>query len=152
MTALYARRLREGLEYQDFAVRKLYEAGIPLACFPSMKYQNAAGENAGGVEIKSDREMSKTGNVYFETAEKSDPANRAYVPSGICRNDNTWIYAIGDYSVLYLCAKNRLRRIFEGQRKPPGHRLVENGTNASVGMLLPVAFVELTAAKILRFT
>lgn len=88
MTALYARRLREGLEYQDFAVHKLYEAGIPLVCFSTMKYQNAVGENIGGVEIKFDREMSKTGNVYVETMEKSDPKNKDYVPSGIYRNDS----------------------------------------------------------------
>jgi hypothetical protein len=92
--------------------------------------------------------MSKTGNV---SAEKSDPANSAYVPSGIYRRDNTWIYAIGDYSVLYLCTKNYLRRIFECRRKPEGYRFVENGSETSRGMLLPAGFVELTAAKVLRF-
>jgi hypothetical protein len=152
MTALYSRRLREGLEYQDFAVERLYMAGIPLVCYSSQKYQNEAGESMAGIEIKFDKEMSKSGNVYFETAEKSDPANSAYVPSGIYRSDNTWIYAIGDYSVLYLCAKNYLRRIFECERKPEGYRLVENGSGTSRGMLLPAGFVEMAAAKVLRFS
>jgi hypothetical protein len=120
MTALYSRRLREGLEYQDFAVERLYRAGIPLVCYSSQKYQNEAGESMAGIEIKFDKEMCKSGNVYFETAEKSDPANRDYVPSGIYRSDNTWIYAIGDYCI---CARRTVRAAFlsvGGSRRDTG--------------------------------
>lgn len=89
-----------------------------------------------GVEIKYDRDMAKTGNVYFETVEKSELANSAYIASRILRDDNIWLYTIGDYSALYLCAKNLLRRIYECERKPSGYRIVENGSRTSVGMLL----------------
>jgi hypothetical protein len=151
MTELYAQKLHEGLEYQDFVIHKLYDAGIPLVVFSSFKYQSAIGETIGGIEIKYDQELSKTGNVYFEISEKSHSKNQYYVPSGIYRNDNAWIYAIGNYTVLYLCAKNHLQRIYEAKQKPSGYRMVENKSRTSMGMLLPVSFVERIAAKILHF-
>lgn len=153
MTPEYRENFQKGLEYQDFTVRKLYEAGIPLVGFSSFRYQVEMGENMAGIEIKLDGRMSETGSVYFETSEKSDADNEEYVPSGIYRSDNTWLYAIGDYSVLYICGKDQLRRLFEREnvKNETFARFVETPT--SRGMLLPQRYVEeRLALKTIRFT
>jgi len=143
MTPEYAQRMEKGLRFQDFAVMRLYEAGIPIVGLASKRYQVGAGENMNGFEIKFDDRMKDTGNVYIEVAEKTDAQNDGYVASGIYRNDNSWMYVIGDYSVIYICAKNHLRLVYE-REKDRGcsslARFVETPT--SKGMLLPQTYVE----------
>ena len=109
-TSYYRTQLEKSLEYQDFVADKLYEVGISLNCYSSIKYQNEKGESRAGIEIKFDDQRKRTGNIYIEYAEKSNPNNKNYVPSGIERKDNTWLYVIGDYDVIYILAKNWLQQ------------------------------------------
>ena len=141
-TPEYSKNFEKGLEYQDFVVKKLYEAGIPLVGYSSFQYQVTIGENAAGVEIKFDDRMKDTGNVYIEVAEKSDKRNEAFAASGIYRNDNTWLYAIGDYSVIYLCGKTHLRQLYERERGKAKTFVKFTDTPTSQGMLLPQKYVE----------
>ena len=89
---------------------KLYDIGMVLNCYSSRKYQNEKGESRAGIEIKFDAKRKTTRNLYIEYAEKSHPNNKNYVPSGIERKDNTWLYVIGDYEVIYIIAKNWLQQ------------------------------------------
>lgn len=107
----YHRQLEKALEYQDFVADKLYEIGIPLNCYSSKKYQYGKGESRTGIKIKFDDQRKRTGNLYIEYAEKSNPNNKIYIPSGIERKDNTWLYVIGDYDIIYILAKNWLQQI-----------------------------------------
>lgn len=109
-TAYYRTQLEKSLEYQDFVMEKLYEIGISLNCYSSIKYQNKKGESRSGIEIKFDDQRKRTGNLYIEYAEKSNPNNKVYIPSGIERDDNTWLYVIGDYEVIYILAKSWLKQ------------------------------------------
>lgn len=129
----YFEKLEEGLEYQDFITELLIkEIGISLSTFSSKNYQNKIGENRQGFEIKFDNKMLDTGNIYIEVKEKSNPNNHYYVNSGIYRNDNTWLYLIGNYQTVYIFGKSHLKLMYESNK----YREVK--TITSIGFLLPI--------------
>ena len=86
----YKEKFEQGTDYQDFVIKELYNQGIILISYTSKKSQYE-GENMSGFEIKNDNKFRETGNLYIELAEKSHPSNPQYVPSGIYRNDNSWL-------------------------------------------------------------
>jgi len=130
MTEDYKTKLEIGLHYQDFVIERLYEAGLPVIGYSSKEYQNLVGENMAGIEIKYDRLFRKTGNLYIETAEKSNPANHEYYPSGIFRKDNTWLYVIGDYQTIHVFSKKQLQQVRD--------RYEQKTTPTSIGYVLPL--------------
>jgi len=90
-------QIADGELYQDFIVDVLFEhLGLAVVQYTSKAYQYAVGESRTGVEIKHDKRYADTGNLYIETAEKAMPRPGPYVPSGIWRTDNAWLYVIGD--------------------------------------------------------
>lgn len=109
MTPYYKEKLEQGLKYQDFVVEKLYDIGLPIISYSSKEYQNLIGENKAGMEIKNDNNIKKYGNIYIEIAEKSNALNSQWIPSGIYRSDNTWLYLIGDYEEIFVFGKSHLR-------------------------------------------
>lgn len=144
MTPYYKEKLQQGLEYQDFITSILAkELAIPLSTFNSKQYQYNCGENMQGVEIKFDDMYKKTGNLYIEIAEKTNANNISFVSSGIFRNDNTWLYVIGDYSTIYIFGKNILQRVYNANI----HKRVEIAT--SKGFLINKEFAEKWALKII---
>lgn len=142
----YNKSLADGQEYQDFVAEQLYKIGLPLFNYASKKYQFKYGENKLGVEIKYDKIHKATGRVWIEVSEKSNPRNKEYVKSGIYRNDNTWLYVIGDYSVIYIFSKKLLRQLAESSK----YKIRENSTKTSEGFLLPLADVIKYTAKIIN--
>lgn len=135
-TEYYKKKLQQGLYFQDYIMELLYKNGIPLISYSSKEYQNMIGENKAGIEIKNDMNFRKTGNLYIETAEKSKAENEYFVKSGIYRNDNTWLYLIGDKETVFVLSKKQLQ-ILHGKNK---YRNVKIAT--SRGFLLPIADVE----------
>lgn len=133
MTPYYKEKLEQGLYYQDFVVEKLYDAGLPLISYSSKKYQQIIGENKAGFEIKNDTLFRKTGNFYIEIAEKSNPANPHFVKSGIFRNDNTWLYIIGDMQEIFIFSKRQLQLLHNADKYK------ETTIPTSIGYLLPMA-------------
>jgi len=133
----YNEKLQEGLEYQDFITDLLInELGISLSSYSSKKFQNSIGENRQGFEIKFDNRMIDTGNIYIEVKEKSNPDNANYVDSGIFRNDNTWLYLIGNYESVYIFGKKHLILMHEK------NTYKQVTTSTSIGFLLPVTDAE----------
>jgi ribosomal protein L37AE/L43A len=128
----YKGKYIEGLEYQDFIAEKFYEIGIPIVSYGSKKYQYTKGENRNGIEIKYDMKFKDSGNLYIEIAEKQNENNENYVTSGIFRNDNSWLYVIGDYEEIFIFGKKHLQAIYKQNR----YKEVETPT--SKGFLLPV--------------
>lgn len=114
-----------------------------LNCYGSRKYQYQVGESKTGIEIKFDKRSKETHNLYIEYAEKRSDSN-IYVSSGIERNDNTWLYCIGDYETLYLIPKNRLKAL----KNDPS--LEHKTTRTSKGYLLPCEKASGIAAKVIR--
>jgi hypothetical protein len=116
MTFYYKEKLNQGLFYQDKVMEELYKHGIPLISYSSKEYQNMIGENKAGIEIKNDSKFRETGNFYIEVAEKSNEINKEYFPSGIYRNDNTWLYIIGDTKGFFIFSKKQLRLLEQSKK------------------------------------
>lgn len=136
MTEEYKNNLSSGLEFQDFVIDMFYSIGLPLISYSSKLYQIKIGENKAGIEIKFDRKFRETGNIYIETAEKSNKNNPEYILSGIYRDDNTWLYVIGDYHIIYILSKKQLKKAHER------HRYKEVVTPTSKGFLIPISDIE----------
>ena len=133
----------QGLEYQDYIFDKLYSLGIPLISYSSKKYQIEKGENKAGIEIKFDNMFDKTKNLWIELAEKSNSNNKDWIPSGISRDDNTWLYLIGNYEIIYIFAKRHLTLIKDQ------YPMIINKTETSQGFLLPKQRADILATRII---
>jgi len=106
--------LQDGLEFQDFiADLFMKEIGISITSYSSRKWQFSSGENRQGIEIKMDRRMTDTGNVSIEVAEKSRADMPNWTPSGIMRQDNTWLYVQGNYKTVIVFGKATLKLFYE---------------------------------------
>lgn len=132
----YPEKLQQGLEFQDVMTRELYQRGIVVVGYASHRFQNSHGENMLGAEIKRDDNFRKTGNLYLEVAEKANPRNERYVPSGIMRDDNSWLFVIGDEKTAYIFPTNYLRKLSDKR----GWRPVTTPT--SKGLLMPLSDAE----------
>lgn len=107
--------IRQGEEYQDFIQHELAKRGMTFLCNTSRKYQWQEGESFGGLEIKYDRLMYKTGNVFIETeAESKDKTH--FIEGGIYKKDNAWLFLIGDYKEAFLFSKYQLQKMWETQK------------------------------------
>jgi hypothetical protein len=132
MTEYYKEMMQKGFEFQDFIADKLIESlGISLTSYGSKQYQEKKGENRQGFEIKFDDKYKTTGNIYIETAEKSNENNLNFVSSGIYRSDNTWLYLIGNYEEVFIFSKKHLILIHNLDK----YKNVE--TKTSKGFLIP---------------
>jgi len=138
----YDEKFEQGLEYQDHVTELLYDNGMPIVAYSSRKKQYL-GENKAGYEIKLDNNIKKTGNIYIEFAEKSNENNANFVASGIFRDDNTWLYIIGDYEKTYIFGKKQLIRLYETKKYE------ERQIATSMGFLLPFCDAEEYAEKVL---
>jgi hypothetical protein len=110
----------DGLEFQDFVCVQLARHGIIVQNFTSKRWQCEVGENLQGYEIKLDIRCHETGRLSIEIAEKAQASNARWVPSGIYRNDNTWLYIQGNRREIFIFPKNRLVG-FHRKIKPQEH-------------------------------
>ena len=106
----------EALKFQDFVTDLLLkELGLVVSAYSSRYYQYNFGESRQGIEIKLDMRMSDTGNISIEVAEKSRASIEHWTPSGIMRDDNTWLYIQGNYNTIYIFGKKFLRQLYEAR-------------------------------------
>lgn len=139
-------KLESGLCYQDFVVDLLLQTlGLAVVQYSSKLYQQTVGESRTGVEIKHDEIYAKSSRLWIEIAEKAMPRPGPYVSSGILRDDNTWLYIIGDYNVVFIFGKVTLRALHASKRYP----VIENGTRTSQGFLLPDDVAQRVALHVL---
>lgn len=132
----YQSQLETGLQFQDVVTRELYQRGIVIVGYASRRFQRNEGENMLGAEIKRDGNFRETGNLYIEIAEKAHPDNSVYVPSGAFRDDNSWLFVIGDEETVYIFSTKYLRLLTKNR----DWRRVETPT--SIGYLCPLADAE----------
>jgi len=110
--------------------------GIPIIPCRTKREQYEIGENHQGYEIKYDRGFVKTGNLFIEIAEKADPKNPDWIPSGIHRRDNTIFYCQGNLEILFIFEKLFLRKWFYEKNPPVIFGRDYNGEERSKGYLL----------------
>jgi len=127
----YAEKLQQGLEFQDVITKELYQRGIVVVGFSSRRFQYNEGENLLGAEIKRDGMFRETGNLYFETSEKAHPDKPNYTASGIHREDNSWLYVIGDEKTFYIFSVKYLKMLEDRYKKVT--------KTTSTGFLMPIA-------------
>lgn len=135
---------QDGMEFQDFVCCVLAQSGIVLQNLASKRWQFEVGENLQGFEIKLDNRCTETKRLSIEIAEKARAENYTWVPSGIFRNDNSWLYIQGNESVLFIFQKSLLCKFFE-QRKPE----VSESFGTVRKFYLPMMKAEEMAAKTL---
>lgn len=148
--------LKVGHEYQDFIIEYLCKnMGLSISLFQSKKYQFNIGETVQGIEIKYDarstgdctyKECIATGNVGIEVAEKTKSTNENFIKSGIYRNDNSWLYVVGNYHCAWIFSKNILRKLHGTNKYKTLPTLPTIMT-----MLLPVNIADQYCAKKLIF-
>jgi len=110
-TKLHRKRREQGEKYEQWVVEKWPEVyGKTLTRVIGKQNQYAYGDTVEGVEIKNDKRMAETGNVYIETHEKANPANVQYVESGINCQACKW-YLVGDMAEWFIFEKDILRRV-----------------------------------------
>lgn len=103
----------EGIQFQDYVCSVLAKQHIILQNLSSKKYQFKVGENLQGFEIKLDERCTDTGRLSIEVAEKRNTDIPYWTPSGIMRQDNSWIYIQGNKYFIAIFAKNWLQRVFK---------------------------------------
>jgi len=133
--ANYNNLLELGAQFQDYCTSVLMTKGIIIMPFSSRKYQYEVGESASKHEIKYDMKFSETGNLYFETAERSD-INKSFVDSGIYRKDNTLFVIIGDKDNFFMFHKKQLQNFFESTKQNV-KKFREVNTGTSKGFVIP---------------
>lgn len=103
-----------GNNFQDFVCIELAKENIILQNINSKKFQFETGENLQGFEIKfdarctGDNATNATGRLSIEIAEKTKAENSKFVPSGIYRSDNSWLYIQGNYHQFWIFSKKLL--------------------------------------------
>lgn len=132
----YEDMLKLGKEFEMFICRAwMRKFNVDLHPY-STQLDQLKGENSLGIEIKLDLNFRKTGNLYIEFSEKTDPKNKHYIPSGVFREDNTKTFLIGDYGKVYMFPVILLRNLGTSGK----YKIVETPT--SRGLLLPIREVE----------
>lgn len=137
-------KIESGLLFQDFIIDLMLQVlKFPVTTYSSRLYQSTVGEGPAGVEIKHDEQYARTGNLWIEVAEKARPRTGDYAPSGIFRGDNTWLYIIGNYDIVFVFAKTLL------QAFALRYEIYENRTKTSKGFLLPDTVARGSAVRVL---
>ena len=150
-TDYFKEKLQKAQEFEDFLEKMFKDKyNIDLEPFITPEGQYDEGENKRGIEIKNDMMYKKTGNLYFEYAEKSKKDNHIFIDSGILKKDNSKFFLIGDYDKFWIFRKERLVEIYHEEteriRKDPysksarGIRFVKIAT--SKGYIFPIKEAE----------
>ncbi len=142
----WERDKREAEEFQDFVRRCLWRDGLAVDFYGSRKFQVTEGEGPAGLEVKLDRELSRTGNLYIEFS--ADTSRRGdFRPSGIERDERIWLWAIGNLQMFAVVQKSILRSFHAsgGFREAAANR---DGDVPTKGFLLPWRELEPLAGKI----
>lgn len=105
--------IEAGNSFEDFVCDRLSEMGVTLRTYKSRDFQLGTGENKIGWEIKLDEQHTKYGHLSIEVKEKTrnDPSLR-WTPSGIMRQDNSWLYIQGNKQLFWILFKPVLVRVY----------------------------------------
>jgi hypothetical protein len=127
--------LKDGEQYQRYINECLVAVGSSsFHTYTTKEDQRNKGENVEGVEVKYDKKVSSTGNLWIEVSEKTDPSHHHFVPNGIYSKHAKY-YFIGNYNIAYFFDVETLRGLHQNKR----YTEITNNTGTSRGFLLPVA-------------
>jgi len=101
--------IQEGAEFLDLVMEQLRTMGFYLQPYTSAKNQLEKGESIQGWEVKLDNRFLETGRLSIEIAEKTRADNENWIPSGIYRKDNSYLYIQGNPKDFYVFQLSLLR-------------------------------------------
>lgn len=151
ITKNYKKRKQEKEKYDEYRKQKTEQGNdfqkliekllkrffdLSIQCFETKDEQYNIGENKIGLEIKYDDIIKETGNLFIEYAEKATKREGPYALGGILKNDNSWLYIIGDFKEIYCINIKTLRRMYEKNKKRTKYPWVENELKTSLGFLI----------------
>lgn len=130
--AAYYRDRKELAEvFERYIVSRLRHRGVAIARHTTKAGQYKFGDTTAGIEIKFDMELARTGNLYIEVDEKTDPSNKAFTRSGIFTSSSMKWYLIGNYRECYLFSRTALLEEHKTAK------IIPNRTRTGHGFLLP---------------
>lgn len=143
--------VEDGLAFQDFVCTELAKHGLIIQNYSSKRYQYEVGENVQGFEIKQDRRCTDTQRLSIEIAEKTRADRPEWTPSGIMRDDNSWLYIQGNDEVIFVFAKRTLLLLYEHMKGQQTLQLHEEpkGNPTVRAFFLPLKTAERNAAKVI---
>lgn len=100
-----------------------------------------SGESASGIEIKFDEKSLETGNLYIETNE-SLWSDQNFVNSGIFKDDNTKIIAIGNFKFIFFFRRDFLVELYNEIDQFPELKKRSAIRGTSKGFIMPISFAE----------
>lgn len=104
----------DGAEFLEFATREILRAKqLRITAYMSQRYQYGVGESHQGVEFKLCNVFPSSGRLSIEVFERSRcTPTLGWSPSGILRRDNTWLYVIGNRTMLFAFAAKTLVNMY----------------------------------------
>lgn len=146
-TAYFIKQLIESHRFEVFVDTLFSQCNFDIGLYYG-RNQQYAGETKVGIEIKLDKRLKETGNVYIEYKERMH-RDGMWVNSGILKNDNTKMILIGDVDKFYILSKDRLldyyQRLILNGEQIAGTRIVaekEHGTSKGFIMNEELAVLE----------
>lgn len=139
-TDYFTQQLEEAFLFENHIAGLLKKRfDLDIGAFMDAQGQYDLGENALGIEIKNDKLLHKTGNLYIEFQEKAVATNTRYIDSGILKKDNTRFFLIGTADQFYILRKSFLLQLYHQVTSGTMNNKVRIVTIAtSKGMLLPL--------------
>ena len=146
-TPYYINQLTESHRFEVFVDTLFRQHGFDIGLYYGRK-QQYSGETQAGIEIKLDKRLKETKNVYIEYQERLRKEGN-WVNSGILKEDNTKFILIGDIDKYYILSKKKLleyyNRLIVNEEIIPGIRCVaekEHGTSKGYIMSEEIAILE----------
>lgn len=117
------KRINDSGKFEEFIKEEFLKYGIDIGFYYGK--EQYIGENKLGIEIKNDKIVKNTGNIYIEYQERHTQVD-IWTNSGILKEDNSKYWLIGDFDNYYIISKETLVDIFKNKKYD---RIVETPTS-----------------------
>lgn len=143
---------REYKTFEGYICERLLDDGI-IVLQTGRRPERCECGNLLGIDIVYDPRMRQRGGIYIETHVMEAPPLPVFFRSTLFRDNDAWLYGIGDHELFFVFGKKALRRQITEIDKyfplPAGAERRQTAT--SKGILLPFEQAETLAERTFRF-
>jgi hypothetical protein len=140
-----------GEDYERYLVGRFNAEGTHVVRYETRADQLAYGDlrlgpygdGIGGVEVKYDRLLHRTGNCFIEVAAKRRVTDQRYIAGGLNASANWSWFWIGDYRDLYIFRRRDLVQVRESDEC----QVFEIAGRTSLGFLLSSQHIDALAVE-----
>lgn len=124
-------KLKKGITFESYISDWFQkEKGISLSTYHAENEQRK-GENRQGIEIKNDQCFNNTGNLFISVKRIYGTLDLNW---GVFKEDNTWLYVIGDESKHWVFLRKTLQRYYKVKKPELKQASIKGGLE--LGFLL----------------